>query len=105
MVMAGCVRSLTNSYRGCLETDGDNTYKTHRGVAKNARSGVEDSAVAKSVVDKAFLTLARLKAEAAPATAPGGHTPTPTDQEVGLDFGSESEASSSEEESSSRANS
>ena len=60
--MAECVRSLTNSYRGCLETGGDNTYETHRGVAKNARSGVEDFAVAKSVVDKARQTLAQLKA-------------------------------------------
>jgi len=57
--MAGCIRSLTNSYRGCLETDGGNTYETHRGVAKNTRNGVEDFAVAKSVVDKARLTLAR----------------------------------------------
>ena len=55
-------RSLTNSYRGCLETGGDNTYKTHRGLRKNARSGVEDFAVAKSVVDKARQTLAQLKA-------------------------------------------
>ena len=94
--MAECVRSLTNSYRGCLETGGDNTYKTHRGVAKNARSGVEDFAVAKSVVDKARRTLAQLKAaEAAPAPAPGA---APTDQELGLDFGRFSEASSEEEE-------
>ena len=98
--MAECARSLTNSYRGCLETGGDNTYKTHRGVAKNARSGVEDFAVAKSVVDKARRTLAQLKAaEAAPAPAPGAApTTTPTDQELGLDFGRFSEASSEEEE-------
>ena len=96
--MAECVRSLTNSYRGCLETGGDNTYKTHRGVAKNARSGVEDFAVAKSVVDKARRTLAQLKAaEANPAPAPGAApTTTPTDQELGLDFGRFSEASSEE---------
>ena len=67
--MAGCIRSLTSSYRGCLGTDGGNTYETHRGVAKNARNGVGDFAVAKSVVDKARLTLARLKA--------AGDTPRP----------------------------
>ena len=38
--MAGCTRSLTSSYLGCLETGGNNTYKTHTGVAKNARNGV-----------------------------------------------------------------
>ena len=51
--MAGCIHSLASSYLGCLETGGDNTYKTHSGVARNARSGVDDFAVAKSVVDKA----------------------------------------------------
>ena len=40
---------------------GDDTCKTHRGVNKNARSGARDFAVAKSVVDKARLTLAKLK--------------------------------------------
>ena len=82
--MAGCIRSLTSSYIGCLETGGDSTYKTHRGVAKNARNGVEDFAVAKSVMDKALRALAQLKAaEAAPAPAPApgaAPTTTPTDQ-------------------------
>jgi len=88
--MAACTRSLTSSYRGCLETGGNNTYKTHRGVAKNARNGV------KSVVDKARQTLAQLKAAGEdPAPAPGP-APTPTDQELGLDFGRFSETSSSE---------
>ena len=97
--MAGCIRSLTNSYRGCLETGGGNTYKTHRGVAKNARNGIEDFAVAKSVVDKARLTLAQLKAAGEdPDPTPGAPTPTLTDQELGLDFGRFSETSSSEEE-------
>ena len=97
--MAGCTRSLTFSYRGCLETGGNNTYKTHRGVAKNARNGVEDFAVTKSVVDKARKTLAQLKAAGDdPAPTPGAPTPTLTDQELGLDFGRFSETSSSEEE-------
>ena len=97
--MAGCVRSFTSSYRGCLETGGDNTYKTHRGVSKNARNGVEDFAVAKSVVDKARRTLARLKAAGDyPDPATGGPAPTPTDQERGLDFGRSSETSSSPSE-------
>jgi len=61
---------------------------THRGVAKNACSGVEDFAVAKSVVDKARRTLAQLKgAGDDPAPAPGLAPITPTDQELGLDFG------------------
>ena len=61
-------------------------------MGKNARSGVEDFAVAKSVVDKARRTLARLKVT-------GGYpAPTPTGQELGLDFGRFSEASSSGEE-------
>ena len=60
--MAACTRSLTSSYRGCLETGGNNTYKTHRCVVKNARNGVEYFAVTKSVVDKARQTLAQLKA-------------------------------------------
>ena len=87
--MAGCIRSLTSSYRGCLETDGGNTYETHRGVAKNARNGVEDFAVAKSVVDKARLTLARLKA--------AGDTPAPessgtsSSESSGVESGSEGE--------------
>ena len=94
--MAACTRSLTSSYRGCLETGGNNTYKTHRGVAKNARNGVEDFAVTKSVVDKARQTLAQLKAAGEdPAPAPGP-APTPTDQELGLDFGRFSGTSSSE---------
>ena len=98
--MAGCTRSLTSSYRGCLETGGNNTYKTHRGVAKNARNGVEDFAVAKSVVDKARRTLALLKTAAkdAPTPVPRGPAPTPTGQELGLDFGRFSETSSSGEE-------
>ena len=45
--MTACIRSLTSSYLGCLETGGDNTYKTHRGVAKNTRHGIQDFAVAK----------------------------------------------------------
>ena len=94
--MAACTRSLTSSYRGCLETGGSNTYKTHRGVAKNARNGVEDFAVTKSVVDKARQTLAQLKAAGEdPAPAPGP-APTPTDQELGLDFERISGTSSSE---------
>ena len=98
--MAGCIRSLTSSNIGCLETGGDSTYKTHRGVAKNACNGAEDFAVAKSVVDKARRALAQLKAaEAAPAPALGAApTTTPTDQELGLDFGRFSETSSEEEE-------
>ena len=97
--MTACIRSLTSSYLGCLETGGDSTYKTHRGVGKNRRQGFEDFAVAKSVVDKARETLARLKAAGDdPAPAIGGPAPTPTDQELGLDFGSSSETSSCEEE-------
>ena len=67
----------------------DNTYKTHRGVGKNARNGIEDFAVAKSVVDKAHRALARPKQAADDTPAPA------TDQELGLDF----EPSSSEGES------
>ena len=97
--MTACIRSLTSSYLGCLETGGENTYKTHRGVDKNTRQGFEDFAVAKSVEYKACETLARLKAAGDdPAPAIGGPAPTPTDQELGLDFGSSSETSSSEEE-------
>ena len=97
--MTGCIHSLTNSFLGCLETGGNNTYKTHPGVVKNTRHGFEYSAVAKSVVDKARETLVRLKAAGDdPAPAIGGPAPTPTDQELGLDFGSSSETSSSEEE-------
>ena len=88
--MAGCIRSLTSSYRGCLETDGGNTYETHRGVAKNARNGVEDFAVAKSVVDKARLTLARLKA-AGDTPAPGRFSGTSSSESSGVESGSEGE--------------
>ena len=44
--MTACIRSLTSSNLGCLETGGDNTYKMHRGVVKNTRHGFEYSAVA-----------------------------------------------------------
>ena len=55
--------------------------------------------MAKSVVDKARETLARLKAAGNdPAPVIGGPAPTPIDQELGLDFGSSSETSSREEE-------
>ena len=48
-------------------------------MAKNAHNVAEDLAVARSVVDKARLTLTRLKA--------AGDAPAPTDQELGMDFG------------------
>ena len=65
-------------------------------MAKNARNGVEDFAVAKSVVDKARQILAQLKAAGEdPAPAPGP-APIPIDQEPGLDFGRCSGTSSSE---------
>ena len=53
--MTACIRSLTSSYLGCLETGGDNTYKLQDAPRREQEH-----------------------------TKPA---PTPTDQELGLDFG------------------
>jgi hypothetical protein len=62
--MEACCMSLITSYRGNLETGGDNNFKTHRGVRKNHRQGEFDLLVEKSVVDGAKTALAKLKEEA-----------------------------------------
>ena len=67
-------RSLITSYRGCLETGGDNNYKTHRSVAKGKRQGLDmDVEIDYHVVKQAQAALAKLQAEeAAEAGGLGG---------------------------------
>ena len=62
--MEACCRSLITSYRGNLETGGDNNFKTHRGIRKLRSQGEFDLAVGKSMFDQAQAKLKALKAEA-----------------------------------------
>ena len=62
--MEACCRSLITSYRGNLETGGDNNFKTHRGMRKLRSQGEFDLAVGKSMFDQAQAKLKALKAEA-----------------------------------------
>ena len=63
--MTLCWLSLITSFKGTLETGGNNNYKSHRGVAKKWCSGIEDLVIPKAVVDHAALTLARLEQDEA----------------------------------------
>ena len=63
--MAACRRFLVTSYCGCLKTGGYSNYKTHRGMSKNARYGVEDLSVPVSVVAAVRAELAQLKTKQA----------------------------------------
>ena len=61
--VASIINFYRTSYRGCLETGGDNEYPTHRGVAKDRRHGLEmDVEIDWEIVKGAQEELARLQA-------------------------------------------
>ena len=91
--MAAVWRRLVTSYKGILETGGDNHYETHRHVEKDHRHGLApDHDVPVSLVQRAEQQLALLEAEEATGLPEGGNQPPagpvdePVDSEDEFDF-------------------